>query len=139
MEFKEVLEKYENDISYANRMLSPDCLSFYKKTREYWLGYKRAMHTWLQFMKVELNFAPETEKMSKEESEDLIYCDEFNNYFYPWGWLLYRGERIPMYTDDYGQQNFIVYRGKGFYGGSFNFHDLEDFCSYIDTVKDEIE
>ena len=139
MEFIEILEKYENDIDYVNRMLSPKCLSFYKKTKEYWAGYKRAVYNWFQFMKLECNFKPETEEISEEESRNLIYVDEFNNYYFPFQWLKYRGEKIPVYSDDYGQQDFIVYKGKSFYGGSYNFESRFDFCSFIDTIKDKIE
>jgi len=139
MEFTKVLEKYESEINYANRMLSPECLSFYKKTEEYWRGYKKAMYKWLQFMKLHCNFTPETEQMSKKESEQLIYVDEFNNYYYPYQWLVYRGEKIPVYNDDYGQQDFVIYKGKGFYAGAYNMDTLYDFCSFIDTIKDGIE
>ena len=45
MEFKEILEKYENDIKHVNRMLNPDCLSFFKKSVEYWKGYKKHVIT----------------------------------------------------------------------------------------------
>jgi hypothetical protein len=139
MSFEEILERYENDINYANRMLKPESLSFFKKTVDYWKGYKRASFKWFQDMKLELNFIPETQKLIKEESHEYIYVDEFNNYYFPYKLLLYRQEKIPVYSDDYGQQDFIVYKGKAFYGGPYNFCADNDFCSFVDTIKDDIE
>lgn len=139
MNFKEILERYENDIEYANRMLTPDSLSFFKKTEEYWTGYKRASYKWFQDMKAELNFKPEIVDMTEEEKIENIYIDEYNNYFYPCQWLKYRDELIPIYIDDYGQQEFIKYKNRFFYGGSYNIYAEYDFCSFIDTVKDNID
>ena len=139
MNFKEILERYENDIEYANRMLTPDSLSFFKKTEEYWKGYKRASYKWFQDMKAELSFKPEVIDMTEEEKAENIYIDEYNNYFYPDQWLKYRDELIPIYVDDYGQQEFIKYKNRFFYGGSYNIYAEYDFCSFIDTVKDNID
>ena len=138
MEFKEILGRYENDIEYANRMLEPKSLSFFKETKEYWQGYKRASFKWFQYMKNKIEFFPETQAMTEDEKIDNIYVDAFNNYYYPHQWLYYRGEKVPVYSDEYGQQDFILYQGKECYGGAYNFCPECDFCAFIDEIKDGI-
>jgi len=139
MDFKDILERYENDIAYANRMLKPDSLSFFKKTKEYWIGYKKASFKWFQDMKVELGYIPLEVDILEEEINKYVYIDELNNYYTPYRMLEYRGEKIPMYIDDYGQQIFIVYNNKAYYGGAYNINTNIDFCTFIDTIKDEID
>lgn len=139
MKFEDFLEKYESEIDYANRMLKPSSLAFYKKTREYWQGYKKAYHNILEFMKGELGFLPKTVNMTEEERKQNIFIDENGNEYIPYKWLEYRKEKVAIYADDYGQQDFIIFRDKEYFGGAYNFCAEYDFCSFIDTIKDDIE
>ena len=44
----------------------------------------------------------------------------------------YRGMTIPVFNDDYGQQDIALINEKWCSGGSYNFHPEEVFCSYAD-------
>ena len=44
----------------------------------------------------------------------------------------YRGESSPIYCDDYGQQEFLIYKGKELSGGSFNYLPEYDWMYVID-------
>ena len=46
--------------------------------------------------------------------------------------LKYRGLDIPVYDDDYGQQEFAYFDGKSISGGCYNFFAEYEFISYID-------
>ncbi len=129
MTFKECLEIYEDNIQYADRMMKEECFSFYHKTKDYWCGYKAAAHKVFEEIKTMCeDFKPSIEKneTSNGKKEDQI------------GVLKYRGEEIPVYVDDSGQQLYIVYRNKAFGGGSYNANPEYDFCYYIDIIKDNI-
>ena len=55
----------------------------------------------------------------------------------PLKFVLYRGEKIPVYDDDYGQQDFAVIRGQVVSGGTYNFMAAEDFVYYMDQVLEQ--
>jgi len=52
------------------------------------------------------------------------------------GLLEYRGQVVPMYDDDYGQQVFAVFRGRDLVGGTYNLLYCESFMSEIDYALD---
>lgn len=57
----------------------------------------------------------------------------------------YRGLTIPVFNDDYGQQDIALINGEWCSGGSYNFHPEEVFCSRADyyleqqSIKEFIE
>jgi len=52
------------------------------------------------------------------------------------GLLEYRGQIVPMYDDDYGQQVFAVFRGRDLIGGSYNTEYCDSFIGEIDYALD---
>lgn len=48
--------------------------------------------------------------------------------------LVYRGKKIPVYSDDYGQQDIIFYKRRVIGGGAFNFLSDLDFISHVDDI-----
>jgi hypothetical protein len=72
-------------------------------------------------------------------SKEYKYIDEFKQEYLPYKALVYRGEVIPIYMDENGQQDFIVYHDKIYCGGAYNLAAEIDFCSFIDKIKDEID
>jgi len=130
MKFEDLLYLYEKELEYVDRMTQPDNLSFYKKTKEYYDGYRKACNKWFESL--------------KEKCEDFIpmikFCiseEKYNNCLLI-GHLEYRGESVPVYDDDYGQQMFIVYQDQIISGGPFNPCPEDDFCYAIDQIKDKI-
>lgn len=57
----------------------------------------------------------------------------------------YRGLTIPVFDDDYGQQDIAWINGEWCSGGSYNFHAEDTFCSRADyyleqqSIKEFIE
>lgn len=46
--------------------------------------------------------------------------------------IKYRNIMIPVYDDDYGQQDFAIVLGETVSGGSYNFCAAEEFCDCLD-------
>lgn len=140
MEFKEILKKYEDDINYADRMLEPKCLSFFKKSEDYWKGYKQACYSWFQLMKQFTSFVPQTRIPTEEEKQDYLHWWSVTDTTQePDRILEYRGETVPIYFDDYGQQEILIYKNEYCPGGAFNSMAEYDFCTFIDRIKDNID
>lgn len=49
----------------------------------------------------------------------------------------YRGLTIPVFDDDYGQQDIALINGEWCSGGSYNFHAAEVFCSRADYYLEQ--
>ena len=134
MKFNDLLQEYENKLNYVKRMTTSDALSFYHKTKDYWDGYLKSSFDWFQQMKMLCeDFNPKVRTATEKEStkyRNADGCSSLN------GILEYRGEIIPVYNDDYGQQKFAVYLGREISGGSYNFCCEYDFCYEIDYLKD---
>ena len=140
MEFKEILEKYEDDIKHADKMLDPKCLSFFKKSEDYWQGYKKACYSWFQSMKEYTDFVPQLREPTEKEKEEFTHWwYETNTLQKPDRILEYRDEIVPIYYDDYGQQEIVIFKGEIISGGAFNTMAEYDFCAFIDRIKDNIE
>lgn len=52
--------------------------------------------------------------------------------------LVYDGETIPVYSDDYGQQDVMVWNGHEVGGGCYNINAATDFCYYIDHSRNKL-
>lgn len=140
MKFEDLLKKYEQQLVYVNRMTNPDTLSFYHKTKEYWEGYLDCCFNWFERVKEECeDFKPTIREAKKEEREKYKYITKSENNEKEWpleGVLEYRGEAVPVYSDDDGQQLFIIFQGEEISGGCYNTQCVYDFCYMIDKIKD---
>jgi len=81
----------------------------------------------------ETDFKPQIDPATPEEKKK-FYDPESKEE--PFGILRYRGQEVPVYDDDYGQQEYIIFRGETYCGGAYNFGADYDFCSYVDNVLD---
>ena len=68
-------------------------------------------------------------KPTEQEIKEFTYKDNIE--YEPVAVLEYDDEIIPIYNDDYGQQEFIRYRDKEFSGGAYNMFPEEDFICFI--------
>jgi hypothetical protein len=50
----------------------------------------------------------------------------------------YRGKRIKVYIDDYGQSYYFRYKGKSYGCGTYNFDYLGEIVSVVDNDLDEV-
>ena len=55
----------------------------------------------------------------------------------PFKIIRYRNIDIPVYDDDYGQQDFAVINGEEISGGSYNFFAHEEFMNYVDRMLEK--
>ena len=51
------------------------------------------------------------------------------------GILSYNGEDIPVYDDDFGQQDFCMYHGKSISGGAYNLFPESEFIAHIESIR----
>ena len=139
MDFNDILFKYEEGNDFANRMKKLGSLSLLKRGAEYFDGYKQANFNWFQTMKAEIGFLPESKTLEGDEAKDYKFIDEFGKEYLPYRLIFYRGEEVPVFLDDYGQQEFIVFRSRICCGGGYDSMADDYFCKFVDEVKDEIE
>ena len=50
----------------------------------------------------------------------------------------YRGQKIPVFCDDYGQQDICWFAGEWWGGGAYNFNPENDFCSFADSYIEDM-
>lgn len=50
----------------------------------------------------------------------------------------YRGERISVYDDDYGQAYYFLYKGKTYGCGAYNFDYIGEIMSVVDDDLDKV-
>lgn len=75
--------------------------------------------------------------VTKKEQKELVYIERDEKGIpihndEPYQILEYKGLSIPIYSDDYGQQDFIVLGNEVFGGGAYNFGAIYDFMYLID-------
>ena len=130
MKFKNLLDEYEylRDIAKVQkeRPASP-------KTKEYWDGYLAGIFRLFTELKMESDFNPSVDEPTKEEKQK-YYLEKYQEY--PSGILRYRGQEAPIYFDDYGQQEYMVFQNKEYNGGAYNNDCRWYFCQVIDDILD---
>ena len=100
---------------------------------EYLDGFQRGLLQLFQSAKDAVGFKPQIDPATEEEQER-YFDSRWNNK--PYGILRYRGQEVPIYTDDYGQQDYMIFRGETVGGGAYNFFSDVEFCNYIDKILD---
>jgi hypothetical protein len=128
MEFKELLEIYKHQLYFIKRHQK---LGSY--TDDYLMGRRHANFRWFQDM---LLFVVNREYEILDATEEELKAYEHDG-DWPSRLISYRGEIIPVFIDDYGQQLFTVIRGEEHSGGSFNIDAEEDFMYQMDAVLEE--
>lgn len=129
MTYKELLKNYEEILNFL-----PIFKRTTSKTVEYLEALQKGAYRMYRACREDMNFKPETRLPSKEEQRKL--CDPENK-VEPHAILLYRGQEVPVYFDDPGQQEYIIFEGQTFGGGAYNLMCDIDFCDYIDTILDQ--
>ncbi len=137
MEFNDVLTAYAMQLATIKRFSEKGAYS-----EDYLLGRRAANFYWLQDM---INFTGREYEILDATEEELKAYE--HNGDWPSRLISYRGEIIPVFIDDYGQQLFTFIRGEEHTGGSFNFFAEEEFMyemdlvlerEYLEGVRDEV-
>ena len=137
--------------------IKEDPNSKYNHSEEFMKGYKLAVLSMFGHLRDELGY-PEIRHATDEEKKEFTIKSKFTatsldvgiNSIYgikieegkeyeteevPFGIMEYRGEKIPVYSDDPGQQDYCIYKGKTISGGSYNFNPEQIFAYEIDHSK----
>ena len=124
MEFNDVLTAYAMQLATIKRFSEKGAYS-----EDYLLGRRVANFYWLQDM---INFTGREYEILDATEEELKAYE--HNGDWPSRLISYRGEIIPVFIDDYGQQLFTFIRGEEHTGGSFNLFAEEEFMYEMDLV-----
>ena len=125
MKFDDILGFYQFNLSNIKVFKER---KFYSE--DYIEGMIRQNFSWFEAMAMQC--PSRYQEVLVKDGED-VEDYRFENQL-PLKFILYRGEKIPVYDDDYGQQDFAVIRGKVISGGAYNFMAAEDFVYYMDQV-----
>lgn len=128
MKFNDILGFYEFNLDNIKQFRER---KFYSE--DYIEGMRRQNFSWFESMAT-LCPSRYTEVLVKdgEDVEDYRFENQL-----PFKFILYRDEKIPVYDDDYGQQDFAVIRGKVVSGGTYNFMSAEEFVYYLDRILEQ--
>lgn len=127
MEFEELLADYESILMNIGRQKNRSY-----RGDEYLEAYYQGASRMFHLSKLNSDFKPSRVEPTPEQKEKYLFEGEE-----PVSILYYRGKEVPVYVDDYGQQEFIVFEGKTFGGGSYNTMAEYDFCDYLDDIIDQ--
>ena len=106
---EQLFNLYQNKLDWINRRLEPKTLEFYNETAEAWKHAKEIVFDWYQDMRYYVEDGIPDEKDCFDYSSKLIAAYKpYKDQFPCCGILTYRGQKWPIYTDDYGCQDFIV-------------------------------
>lgn len=125
MKFNDILDFYECNLFNIKQFRERKLYS-----EDYIDGMLRQNLKWFRAMASQCSsrykevFVGEGEKVEEYRFENQL----------PFKFIVYRDEKIPVYDDDYGQQDFAVIRGQVVSGGAYNFMSAEEFVYYMDEV-----
>lgn len=153
----ELFDALDHETAYIKRELDyikEDPGSKYNHSEEFMKGYKMAVISMFDNLRRDLGY-PKIRPATDEEKEEFTVKSKFTatsmdvgiNSIYgikleegkeyestevPFGIMEYRGEKIPIYSDDPGQQDYCIYKGKTISGGSYNLCPEAEFVYQID-------
>lgn len=128
MEFADVLEIYEMFLKRIRRFKKAGAFS-----EEYLEGMRRQNFIWFQDLSLQTSGK---EWRELEGIEEVVKDYEFEGEL-PYRLILYRGVILPIYRDDYGQQDFTVIRNRVISGGSYNSFAVDEFIYEVDKILEE--
>lgn len=128
MKFNDILEFYEFNLFNIKKFRKRKLYN-----EDYIEGMMRQNFTWFENLASQYpNRYKEVSVKNDKNLEKYRFEDQL-----PFKFVLYRGEKIPVYDDDYGQQDFAVIRGQVVSGGAYNFMSAEEFVYYMDRVLEQ--
>lgn len=105
-----------------------DLIIAFQTTLSCWRDFLSELRPYYNYYKVisAIDLTDEQKEQYKHPDPQFPLC----------GLLEYRGQVVPMYDDDYGQQVFAVFRGRDIAGGAYNMEYYDSFINEIDYVLD---
>ena len=116
MKHEDLFEIYQSKLQWIDRRLTPECLEIYEDTAESWKHAKEVAFSIYQELRLDCEDGIPSLKdclsRDKEQIRDILPYKFDNGYECPCcGILHYRGYDFPVYIDDYGMSDFIVFGG----------------------------
>ena len=127
---------YLTRLAYIERRMQDDVLEFYGEEKRDWKHAKEIafqMYEALRYEGEDPGYPTSVVKPDEPIPPYKIGDTEFPCI----GVLKYRGEDIPVYNDDYGMRDFIVYQGREITHDSFGLS--ADWYYEVDRIKDKID
>ena len=141
MKHEDLFKIYQSKLQWIDRRLTPECLEIYADTAESWKHAKEIAFSMYQELRLDCEDGIPSLKdclsRNEEQIRDIPPYKFDNGYECPCcGILQYRGHDFPVYIDDYGMSDFIV-----FGGNEIQISSLGGECDWyypIDLILDKI-
>ena len=116
MKHEDLFEIYQSKLQWIDRRLTPECLEIYEDTAESWKHAKEVAFSMYQELRLDcedgIPLLKDCLSRDEEQIRDIPPYKFDNGYECPcYSILHYRGYDFPVYTDDYGMSDFIVFKG----------------------------
>ena len=117
MTHEELFNFYQSRLAWVERRLEPETLEFYKESKESWKHAKEVIFDFYEHMRYYTDGGIPNYKDCFDYNNKLIHAykpytitseEGITTEFPCIGILKYRGQKWPIYNDDYGCQDFIV-------------------------------
>jgi len=139
MKHEDLFNIYQHTLDWIDRRMTPETAKFYGENLESWKHAKEIAFNMYQDMRgyCEDGYPHNHEVITIEGIEKYGPYELDNDYKCAVvGVLRYRGLELPVYCDDYGMCDFIVYDGKTIevdsFGGPTDWYYVLD--KYIDKI-----
>ena len=141
MKHEDLFKIYQSKLQWIDRRLTPECLEIYEDTVESWKHAKEVAFSMYQELRLDcedgIPLLKDCLSRNEEQIRDIPPYKFDNGYECPCcGILQYRGHDFPVYIDDYGMSDFIV-----FGGNEIQISSLGGECDWyypIDLILDKI-
>ena len=141
MKHEDLFEIYQSKLQWIDRRLTPECLEIYGDTAESWKHAKEIVFSMYQELRLDcedgIPLLKDCLNRNEEQIRNIPPYKFDNGYECPCcGILQYRGHDFPVYVDDYGMSDFIV-----FGGNEIQISSLGGECDWyypIDLILDKI-
>ena len=145
LDAKTLFNLYQHKLDWINRRLEPKTLEFYNETAEAWKHAKEIVFDWYQDMRCFVEGGIPDERECFDYNSKLIVAykpyeiknGDIVSKFPCCGILTYRDQKWPIYTDDYGCQDFIVMED-GYQIPVCNMAGCLDWYYELDKIIDKI-
>jgi hypothetical protein len=116
MKHADLFDTYQSKLQWIDRRLTPDCLKIYEDTAESWKHAKEVAFSMYQELRLDCEDGiPSLHDCLIQDEEKVRNTPPYrfeNGYECRChGIIHYRDHDFPLYTDDYGMSEFIVFEG----------------------------
>ena len=130
MTFEKLLEIHKNNLFWIKRRMAAEA-----DEKDYWKGAIAMESIWFGQLKSECDDYNPTQWIRPATEEDKVDFSFDNDK--PEAILTYRGHKLPIYIDDYGQCYFTKFDDTMHSGGTYNTIPEYEFCDFADRIIDE--